>query len=126
MNRFPFSAAWMSSCMLLAASPETWAAKAAPPVASKPPAKARQESERRFVDSCTRAFEYSTPGHSSEGVGKSICECTAHESRHEGVKPDALDRETAHIKADPKHKIEDEKLLNAFHYCSIQVLQAGG
>jgi hypothetical protein len=86
--------------------------------ATQPP---KLDRYRAFVDSCTRAFDQSSDN-GSGGVGHQICECTAKESKHEGVTADALERETAAIRKDHKHQITDQKLLNALHYCSIQVL----
>lgn len=76
---------------------------------------------REFVTSCIQAFDQSSQN-GSLGVGRQICECTAKESKHEGVTRDSLQRETAKIKADPKYQIQDQKLLNAIHYCTIEML----
>lgn len=81
--------------------------------------------EREFLTSCSHAFALSSEG-DADGIGKKICDCATHESRHEQVSAAALKRETARIKADPKYKIEDQKLLNAIQYCSIEVMKAGG
>lgn len=85
----------------------------------------RAAREKRFALSCKEAFKYSTPADGSDELGREICDCTVKESRSEGVTSEAMERETAHIKADPKHKIEDEKLLNAFHHCTFKIIQSG-
>lgn len=76
---------------------------------------------REFVSACIQAFDQSS-SNGSLGVGRQICECTAKESKHEGVTRSSLQRETAKIKADSKYQIQDQKLLNAFHYCTIETL----
>jgi len=68
------------------------------------------------------AFDQSS-SNGSVGVGRQICECTAKESKHQGASAAALRRETAKIKADPKHPIEDAHVLDAFHYCTIEMLK---
>jgi hypothetical protein len=85
-------------------------------------ATARPDPNRAFVDSCILAFD-SSSSNGSVGVGRQICECTVKESKHEGVSRKALARETARIKQDPKYRIQDQKLLNALQYCSIQILK---
>ena len=82
-------------------------------------------ADRDFVAACTGAFAQSA-GNDEGGVGKQVCDCTAKEAHHEGVSRAALQKETAFIQADPKHQIGDQKLLNAFHYCTIQLLQGAG
>jgi hypothetical protein len=72
---------------------------------------------REFIDTCVSAFSQST-GTEDHG-GKKICECVSEESKHQGVKVGELKKETAEIKKDPKYKIQNPKLLAAFHYCSV-------
>ena len=56
-------------------------------------------------------------------IGQKICECTVTESKSQGATLATLKAETAKIKADPKHKIGDPKLLAAFQYCAIELLR---
>lgn len=81
-----------------------------------------KDLDRQFVSACMLAFDQSS-GNGSVGVGRQICECTAKESRHQGATVAAIRRETAKIKADPKHPIEDPHVLDAFHYCTIETLK---
>jgi hypothetical protein len=96
----------------LFALPALAAASGAPP----------PDTSRQFVSACMLAFDQSS-GNGSLGVGRQICECTAKESLHQGATVAALRRETAKIKADPKHPIEDPHVLDAFHYCTIETLK---
>ena len=83
---------------------------------------AKQDYKAAFVAACMGAFDRSS-SNGSLGVGRQICECTAKESKNEGVSRAALERETTRIQQDPKYKIQDQKLLNALQYCSIELLK---
>jgi hypothetical protein len=73
-----------------------------------------------FIDACTDAFAQSstavggnpTPEHVA--FGKSVCECTATESKS------SLEKDTAKIKADPKYKLHDPGVLASLQYCSMK------
>jgi hypothetical protein len=83
---------------------------------------------QEFIAACVHAFNQSNGGAAGEDrslreVGRKICDCTASESKHQGVTPASLKSETAKIQADPKYKISDPKLLAAFQYCSIETLR---
>lgn len=70
-----------------------------------------------FVSVCSSAFARSA-GLDAES-GKKICECTAQESKHQGLSVAGLEKETVKIKKDPKYKIADKKLLASFQYCTV-------
>lgn len=78
---------------------------------------------REFIASCKIAFGQSTQS-DSDDISNQICRCTAQESKHQGVTPVELAQESAKIKKDPKYKIENKKLLSAFHICTIAAMQA--
>jgi hypothetical protein len=79
-----------------------------------------------FIDACTDAFAQSstavggnpTPEHVA--FGKSVCECTATESKSQKVSIARLEKETAKIKADPKYKLHDPGVLASLQYCSMK------
>jgi hypothetical protein len=88
--------------------------------------------EKSFISACSESFVASVSQYGglnakesdeSLAFGKRICECTAHEIRHERVSATALERETAHIRQDPKHKIVDPGVLSALQNCSIDALK---
>jgi hypothetical protein len=64
-----------------------------------------------FKDACVFAF-------GGQDQAK-ICECTAQESKHQGVTVSELKKETTEIKKDPKYKIHNSKLLASFQYCTV-------
>jgi hypothetical protein len=98
------------------------ASAAAAPVPSPSQIKNLGPIQKNFVSACTEAFDRSS-GNGSQAIGQKICECTVIESKSQGATPATLKRETAKIKADPKHKISDPKLLAAFQYCAIELLR---
>jgi hypothetical protein len=79
-----------------------------------------------FIAACTGAFALSsasrgespTPEHLA--FGKTLCECTAQESKSQKVSIAHLKKETAKIKADPKYKLSDPGLLASLQYCSMK------
>lgn len=79
-----------------------------------------------FIAACTDAFVHSssasgekpTPEHVA--FGKSLCECTATESKSQKVAISHLEKETAKIKADSKYKLHDPGLLASLQYCSMK------
>src|SRR4051812_23309564 len=75
--------------------------------------------DREFVSACMLAFDQSS-SNGSVGVGRQICECTIEESKHQGATATVVKKETAKIKADPKYRIQDPKLLAAFQVCAIE------
>lgn len=80
------------------------------------------DPRREFVAACIQAFNQSSEIDAPQ-VGKLICECTVKESKHQGATLASLKAETQKIKADPKYKISDPKLLAAFQYCTIELLR---
>jgi hypothetical protein len=82
-------------------------------------------TRKEFVSACIEAFKASSESKGSDpnGIGQRICDCTVKESQHQGTTPDALKTETGRIKADPKYRIRDPKLLAAFQYCTIETLR---
>lgn len=90
------------------------------------PKPAKLDSRREFVSACTQAFNRSSgadAGSEAREVGVAICECTSKESKQQGATLESLKSETQKIKADPKYKISDPKLLAAFQYCTIEMLR---
>jgi hypothetical protein len=81
------------------------------------PTSAHAPIYQEFVQACISAF--STSAGTEEPSGKIICECTAEESKHQGVTIRELKLETGKISKDPKYKIENKKLLAAIQYCTI-------
>jgi hypothetical protein len=89
-------------------------------------AKAFTQPYQDFIDACTNAFAQSsspegekpTPEHIA--FGKSLCECTATESKSQKVPVSHLRKETAKIKADSKYKLHDPGLLASLQYCSMK------
>lgn len=81
-----------------------------------------------FIDACITAFNSSVelPAQTSEHreFGKTVCECTAGESKLQGVTRKSLEAETKKIQTDPKHKISDPKLLAALQYCTLKTMDA--
>ena len=73
-----------------------------------------------FKDACLKAFTRSAGNPSPTGT--SVCECTAEESKHQGVTVSDLKKETAEIRRDPKYNIQNKKLLDSFHYCVISAM----
>lgn len=98
----------MFACALLLISALAWGA---------PQAKPYQD----FVSACVAGFDSSSGG--TENIGRTICSCTADESKHQGVTIPELRSETAQIRKDPAYKIQNKKLLAAFHYCTISVME---
>jgi hypothetical protein len=90
--------------------------------AAAAPKPAKVDPRREFVSACVQAFNQST-GNEAREVGVTICECTSKESKHQGATLESLKAETQKIKADPKYKISDPKLLAAFQYCTIETLR---
>jgi hypothetical protein len=74
------------------------------------------------------AFNHSTemPAQTDEhsAFGKTICECTAGESKLQGVTSKTLRAETQKIQADAKYKITDTKLLASLQYCTLKTMDA--
>jgi hypothetical protein len=83
---------------------------------------AAPDPRREFVSACRVAFDKSSETAAQE-FGAKVCECTIQESKHQGATLASIKSETAKIKADPKYKISDPKLLAAFQYCTIELLQ---
>lgn len=75
-----------------------------------------------FISSCLHAFEKSTAPAPVE-ISRRICECTAQDSHEQGVKPSSLRKEAERLSANPKYQIKDEGLMNAFRYCTLQLMQ---
>ncbi len=74
-----------------------------------------------FIKACGTAFDTSSGG--AENIGGTICPCTADESKHQGVTLAELRAETAEIQKNPAYKIKNKKLLAAFHYCTISLME---
>jgi hypothetical protein len=85
--------------------------------ASPSPSPSPDAIYREFATTCISVFTQSAG--SEEHGGKSICECTAEESKHQGVTRKELIHETAEIKKDPKYKIKNKKLLASIQYCTV-------
>jgi hypothetical protein len=96
-------------------SPLVWSAKKAPSPEYK---KAQDE----FITACRDSFRKSTTP-TSEEIGKSICECTAKDSKNQGAKASDLRKEADEIRKDPKHEIKNENIMNAFRWCTIELMR---
>lgn len=92
-----------------------YAAKTAP--TTIPP-----QIKKEFVDACQVSFKASN-AQTDETIAKNICECTAKDSGFEGVKTSSLKHEAEEIKKNPKYQIKDEKLMNAFRWCTIELMR---
>jgi hypothetical protein len=83
-----------------------------------------------FIDACTGAFAQSSSGDGEKptpehiAFGKSLCECTATESKSQKVPLSHLEKETAKIRADSKYKLHDPGLLASLQYCSMKSTEA--
>lgn len=81
-----------------------------------------------FITACVTAFNGSVemPAQTDEHgtFGKTVCECTAEESKSQGVTPKSLVAETHKIQADAKYKITDPKLLASLQYCTLKTMDA--
>jgi hypothetical protein len=82
---------------------------------------------QEFIAACTDAFSKSSSTTGDEkptaehiAFGKSLCECTATESKSQKVPISHLVKETTEIKADPKYKLHDPGLLASLQYCSMK------
>lgn len=73
------------------------------------------------MSACVAGFDSSSG--TTENIGRTICTCTADESKQQGVTVPELQSETAQIRKDPAYKIQNKKLLAAFHYCTISVME---
>jgi uncharacterized protein with PIN domain len=106
---------------LLGGTKSAFAAKVKPADLTKPP-------YSTFVDACETAFNQSTemPAQTDEhgAFGKTVCACTAGESKLQGVTTKELDTETQKIKADAKYKIANPKLLASLQYCTLKTMDA--
>lgn len=71
-----------------------------------------------FTQSSSSGDEKPTAEHIA--FGKSLCECTATESKSQKVSIAHLKKETANIKADSKYKLHDSGLLASLQYCSMK------
>jgi hypothetical protein len=91
------------------------------PAQPSPSPSALSKPYQDFVDACQAAFDSSSQG--PDNVGKVICPCTAEESKHQGVTVPELEKETAEIKKTSSYKIRNKKLLAAFHYCTINLME---
>ena len=93
-----------------------------------PPADITKPPYSDFVSACLTAFNHSTemPAQTDEhgAFGKTICECTAGESKLQGVTSKNLQAETHKIQADAKYKITDPKLLASLQYCTLKTMDA--
>ncbi len=100
-------------------------ALALPSWGSKPITKVTPEYKKAqsdFVDACRESFKKSsTPA--SEDVSKTICECTAKDSKNQGATASSLRKEAAEIRKDSKHEIKDENIMNAFRWCTIELMR---
>jgi hypothetical protein len=95
----------------------SWGAKAITKVTPE-----YKKAQNDFVDACRESFKKSsTP--SSEEVSKTICECTAKDSKNQGATASALRKEAAEIRKDAKHEIKDENVMNAFRWCTIELMR---
>jgi hypothetical protein len=91
--------------------------------ASKPaPSSEFKKAQNEFVDACRESFRKSTTP-APEEVGKTICECTANDSKSQGAKASSLRKEAAEIRKDSKHEIKDEHIMNAFRWCTIELMR---
>jgi hypothetical protein len=85
---------------------------------------------QEFIEACTGAFARSsassgeTPTPEHIAFGRSLCECTATESKSQKVPVARLQKETAKIKADSKYKLHDPGLLASLQYCSMKSVEA--
>jgi hypothetical protein len=81
-----------------------------------------KKAQADFVSACRDSFRKSTTP-TSEEIGKTICECTAKDSKGQGAKASSLRKEAAEIRKDPKHEIKDEHIMNAFRWCTIELMR---
>jgi hypothetical protein len=90
--------------------------------APKPVSKDYKKAQSEFMDACRESFrKSSTP--TSEEVGKKICECATKDSKFEGAKASELREEAAEIRKDSKHEIKSEHIMNAFQWCTIEMMK---
>jgi len=81
-----------------------------------------KKAQADFVTACRDSFRKSkTP--TSEEVGKTICDCTAKDAKGQGATASSLRKEAAEIRKDPKHEIKDEHVMNAFRWCTIELMR---
>lgn len=89
---------------------------------SVPAMAALPAGDLQFVNSCLTAFKKSSAPASDE-ISQRICQCTVKESHEQGVQPASLQREARRLAANPKYQIQDEALMNAFRFCTLQLMQ---
>jgi hypothetical protein len=87
-----------------------------------PVTSAYKKAQSEFVSACRESFRKSKSP-TSEEIGKEICECTAKDSKNQGAKASSLKKEAAEIRKNPKHEIQDEHILNAFRWCTIELMR---
>jgi hypothetical protein len=80
--------------------------------------------DHAFLKACEESFVKSKPDAASQEIARTICECATQESRHQGASSSALKREAARMQKDPKAKIQDRHILDAFHWCMLQLNDA--
>lgn len=95
----------------------SWGAK---PITKVTPEYKKAQSE--FVDACRESFTKSTTP-APEEVSKTICECTAKDSKNQGATASSLRKEAAEIRKNSKHEIKDENIMNAFRWCTIELMR---
>ncbi|MFL5815109.1 MAG: hypothetical protein ACJ763_16150 [Bdellovibrionia bacterium] len=100
----------------LLSSSSAWSAKSS--TSSSDYKKAQEE----FTSACRESFRKSTTPTSDE-VGKTICECTAKDSKNQGAKASDLRKEAAEIRKNSKHEIQNQNVMNAFRWCTIELMQ---
>jgi hypothetical protein len=99
----------------LLCAPSAWSAK-------KAPSSDYKKAQDEFVAACRDSFRKSTTP-TSEEIGKTICECTAKDSKNQGAKASDLRKEAEEIRKDPKHEIKNENIMNAFRWCTIELMR---
>lgn len=81
-----------------------------------------KKAQDEFTAACRESFRKSTTP-TSEEVGKTICECTAKDSKNQGAKASDLRKEAAEIRKNSKHEIKNENIMNAFRWCTIELMR---
>jgi hypothetical protein len=89
---------------------------------AKGPTPDYKKAQEEFTSACRESFRKSTTP-TSEEVGKTICECTAKDAKNQGAKASDLRKEAAEIRKDSKHEIKNQNIMNAFRWCTIELMQ---
>ncbi len=81
-----------------------------------------KKAQGEFTDACRESFRKSTTP-TPEEIGKTICECTAKDSKNQGATASSLRKEASEIRKNSKHEIKDENIMNAFRWCTIELMR---